>query len=687
MPSYIELNKQSTFPSSSNVGNLIFGVNTSGQATFTDSSGNTTTIGGNASLITLTKSNADILISSSALIPSQYYLITSASSLYGNTDIVLQAATTTTLSQKGLGIFYNPKYENYYVWNNVDRINITGEPGSGFFQADEPIVGDQGQTGYLQGIPGHSNMSFIKTGGDWTTTTNITGIYSGATTTFNGYNTSASYSIGDKVIWGGKIWQNLTGVVGDTSGGWPYAQMNLDNTNWAAVSYNTTDYDLVCDEIEYDYANTNISYRKHGSNEVRSDQPWFNSNWGYNNIDRFPWGHPGVNNVNIFNSYLDSLINFPNQGNSKISNVSFDSGGGFNAHYWGWGTIIEYVTSDKGGHMTSLNLSDGTYISNIKLNQEAYFYSIYTPIYNPQIPQIHEIELSSNSTFESIYLYPGTEIYNIKLDISSQFSYFYLYGRCSVSDIYIGIDSYFTNINLTYFSSISSINIGMEVEMSDLQLTNNGCYIQQITLENNAIFNHMHFNGSNSSIVNFNLGAGSYFTSINLDTNSQLAGFQIGNGASVDSIQVQTGNSIQGFEVGPNVDFAPNLDFISTNSFSGLILTNQKSNIPITLDISNSTSINPPNYAGIVTLTSSNSTETITYIYNSNLFPTRFIASGSLTVTFNGTPVSSLNAGGQLIMPYESINIVGTKYDYVDFDTVYDSTYTYARYINKNNYV
>jgi hypothetical protein len=45
MPSYIELDKQSTFPSSSDVGKLIFGVNTSNEATLTDSNGTTYNFG------------------------------------------------------------------------------------------------------------------------------------------------------------------------------------------------------------------------------------------------------------------------------------------------------------------------------------------------------------------------------------------------------------------------------------------------------------------------------------------------------------------------------------------------------------------------------------------------------------------------------------------------------------------
>ena len=52
MPSYIELDKQALFPSSSNAGKVIFGVDNSGQATITDSAGQTIPVGGGGSINT-----------------------------------------------------------------------------------------------------------------------------------------------------------------------------------------------------------------------------------------------------------------------------------------------------------------------------------------------------------------------------------------------------------------------------------------------------------------------------------------------------------------------------------------------------------------------------------------------------------------------------------------------------------
>lgn len=51
MPSYIEIDKQGTFPASSNVGKVILGVNTNNNIVITDVSGNTTQAGGGSGII------------------------------------------------------------------------------------------------------------------------------------------------------------------------------------------------------------------------------------------------------------------------------------------------------------------------------------------------------------------------------------------------------------------------------------------------------------------------------------------------------------------------------------------------------------------------------------------------------------------------------------------------------------
>jgi hypothetical protein len=71
MPSYIEIDKQASFPPSSNIGKLVFGFNTSEQACITDNLGNTSVIGGGGGgtgiqiptpMIGITGSNYDLVV-------------------------------------------------------------------------------------------------------------------------------------------------------------------------------------------------------------------------------------------------------------------------------------------------------------------------------------------------------------------------------------------------------------------------------------------------------------------------------------------------------------------------------------------------------------------------------------------------------------------------------------------------
>ncbi len=61
MPSYIELNKNSSFPASSNSGKLIFGVNTNDKAALTDHLGNTVEIGGGGTGIVIPEPQIHII--------------------------------------------------------------------------------------------------------------------------------------------------------------------------------------------------------------------------------------------------------------------------------------------------------------------------------------------------------------------------------------------------------------------------------------------------------------------------------------------------------------------------------------------------------------------------------------------------------------------------------------------------
>ena len=77
---------------------------------------------------------------------------------------------------------------------------------------------------------------------------------SGATANIAGF-VSPSYGVGDKVIWGGYSWTNVNGNIGASVG-----VLNL-NAEWTKNVYDTTNYNIAYDLIEYDYANDMIIRR------------------------------------------------------------------------------------------------------------------------------------------------------------------------------------------------------------------------------------------------------------------------------------------------------------------------------------------------------------------------------------------------------------------------------------------
>lgn len=76
------------------------------------------------------------------------------------------------------------------------------------------------------------------------------------------WNSFSTYSINAKTIWGGKVWNNVAGNVGSA-----IDDFTLNN-EWVEVSYNTTYYNLVADEISYNYSMDIITSRKDKNNNV-----------------------------------------------------------------------------------------------------------------------------------------------------------------------------------------------------------------------------------------------------------------------------------------------------------------------------------------------------------------------------------------------------------------------------------
>lgn len=260
-------------------------------------------------LVTVTKAAADTLIAGSLLIPGQNYLITGVhTSLYGGTDIILRAFSTTKFEVNGHGVFYNPIYStvagDYGIWNTVNSATSTTPVGT--FKPGETITNNLGGTGVLLSGFSLNKVYFTITAGTWVGATSITGSTSAATSTISALSLR-TYNIGDNAIWGGYKWTNVNGNLGAST------TILALNSEWTKIAYNTTDYNQVIDPIQFDYTNNIIAKRSDTSGNVVThevnDITYFNTTKGLTGtpINVFPWGNTQYRRNSVTNSYFEGI--------------------------------------------------------------------------------------------------------------------------------------------------------------------------------------------------------------------------------------------------------------------------------------------------------------------------------------------------------------------------------------------
>jgi hypothetical protein len=559
-----------------------------------------------------TKLEMDGLIASGSLNSGSFYQILVATGSFSNTiqeggtTIILQAASNKTLSNKGVGLFWNPKYENpsvptappdtnYCVWDYTNRFHTTNK--SGYFDHEEYV--------YINSNVSSSSANLVANvgGGSLTlsptvdltffsnpqnVTFSITGSNSGASAVIDYAYYTSSYNVGDKVIWGGKVWENLSGSLGYSYGNWMTEPLNLNPEDWVIVPYNTTDYDLVCDEIEYEYEYDNISYRKDSQgNEVKSNYNWFDSyGSGYNIIKYFPWGHKNVYNVSISNSYINNLLNFPNyQGDgshNELSAITFEEGGAFNAHYWGRGTRIRNVSSAKGGHFRSLNLGYTTWIQSVTIGINGNITSIYTYDNDDEYTAIDTIEVKQDADIDYVRMWFGSQLRNIRLDDNAYFGdTINLYNYSSIRDVQLGnysemysIDSHqgaeIRYITLSNNAYINSIYLTAQSNFGNITLANYS-YIEYVWVHLQANFGNIEV-GTYSYITCIVVHAYSYFANVKLGLNSNMAGITVGVNSNFSDVEVAGDSSINNIDVSNGSTF-DNVYLGITSSISNIYTT------------------------------------------------------------------------------------------------------------------
>jgi hypothetical protein len=176
-----------------------------------------------------------------------------------------------------------------------------------------------------------------------------------------------SYAINGKAIWGGKLWNNLTGVVGSS-----LDIFNLDATNWAAIAFNAIDYNVAYDKIKYDYANDLIVYRNEQNSNIvstsKNNIDFFVFNFDLNPIASFQFGNvfdinfeKGIGTQTITNS-LNENINF--KGSAQYY-LNFENGSYQYGLTFDNGSLQSNLTFDNGSFQDSLTFDNNSYQGNL----------------------------------------------------------------------------------------------------------------------------------------------------------------------------------------------------------------------------------------------------------------------------------------------------------------------------------
>lgn len=737
--------------------------------------------GGTATFNTITKIELDNLISTSGLTEGTFYKILNVDiDLYGGTDIILQATSQSTLSSYGNGVFYNPDYELYNIWSDKTKILINNQVGN--FLRNEDITADNGATGSIIGLPGTETLILTQVSGDWTTVANITGDSSSTTADMLSFEYQPNYAIGDKVIWGGRVWVNLNGNLGKV-----LDNMTLDS-EWELVSFNEIDYIKVSDVIGYEIDSDHIFYRKNRQAEITCiSELLFYSN----SIQKFPWGNNSFFNININNGIINNLINY---GGISFSDLNISLLGVFDFDYIGKNSSIENLTINSFSYFVGLILGDENKMQNIHLEESTSIIDIViankdninsdSGINNIKLNQGINFDLGQNNvSIKMLILYPDAYFNNIVLgsaaiDYETTIDELTLNNETKMFNINLGQASKFYNcsfghgniiseVNLGIFSSIFNFTSGSDCSIININLDggsgqlmgNLSNHIGEITLYNSVSFininvglgsristfevlDYSNFSGihidSYSSITIINIGEGSSFSGIKLGIYSELNNINVGGNSSFTDIILNEQASLESITIGDfslffrlNIGILTNVNTITLSNNSELsnfslgiacemvqvnldtnivvsditigdscflntltisdniskkIISKGFNNFPAELDITSMTSlpISPISYAGEITLTSSNSSETVNLInLGQRLYPVTLKPVSGLTLNITGTPAASIGFITQVLSPVATITLNGDTHDQATIIT----NNSYTRVIDYKNYL
>jgi hypothetical protein len=444
--------------------------------------------GGGQIAFTKTKAEIDALIAGDDLVAGALYEITGVHpTLYNDgttsgTTIYLRAISTNQLEVQGIGKFYNPKYnksiDGFGIWDNKMYGTFANIVGTFDYQNKEAVTTNNAATGVLLA---EGMIQWVS--GDWSAATSIIGDVSGATADVAGF-VSPSYGVGDKVIWGGYSWTNVNGNIGAS-----VDVLNL-NAEWTKNVYDTTNYNISYDVIEYDYANDFIvrRYNKEANIDVKCSKVQYDyfvdngvsihpisvQQWGNNYDLSFGKGQLSI----IGNGGYNESVNFSG---TYQANLTFVNNSGQNNLTFGSGSYQDNLTFGSGSYQYNLTFGSGSYQYNLTFGNNS---------------------AQNNLTF-------GSGSYQNNLTFASNSYQQYLTFASNSYQQYLTFGSGSYQNNLTFGSGSYQYNLTFV----------NYSYQNNLTFASNSGQQYLTF-ASNSYQNNLTFGSGSYQQYLTFENNS-----------------------------------------------------------------------------------------------------------------------------------------------------------------------
>jgi hypothetical protein len=368
------------------------------------------------------------------------------------------------------------------------------------------------------------------------------------------WNPNTNYSLHDIVIYGGRVWRMVTYT--ENWGNTDYFNLKSD---WVPFSYtNSTYYNVVWDEVEYDIKDNYISsrYDVYNNNYVKNNiRTQYFYCYAYP-IQSFRWGHRvdigGIADCNIINSYFGCL-NYCGASSAKIYNITLENQSTiFDIQLFAESYFYNIKMNNsvigslyfENSNIYNILLENGSFFGSMEIsNSSMYFMTITNDSFFGNLNLIDSDLYSlimSNSNFSNNNFY-GSEIAYINMSNDSQFIFNDIYTS-SLSQINIDNNSYFRSI-LSYRSNMNNIIVKNSSYFGNIFLNqdddSNASYVSNIEVLNNSTI-------SNDD-DDIHLDNGSYFDGISVNNYSYITGWiQLSNFAYMKNITLNNRSFIDG---------------------------------------------------------------------------------------------------------------------------------------------